>query len=106
MKDSALDLVGRLSALARLELSPAEAQEVAPHFRRILEAFRALERADLEGDEGSVSAAPRSSRLRADEPEPSLEREQLLGNAPEPLEGFYGIPQVIPSAPNRDRTGR
>jgi len=85
------DVLRRTAELARLELSEEELGALAPGFARILGAFEALSRWPLE-DAPATSPAPRS---RPDEPRPSLDRGALLARAPEPLDGFFGVPKTV-----------
>ena len=92
----------RTARLARLVLPDEELAELAPQFERILAAFRTLAR--FEGGAPSVGPEP-LGRARADEPQPSHSSERALANAPEPLEGFFGVPKTIGGASGSVRGG-
>ena len=91
--DDPLLAVRRAAELARLELTDEEAEALGPEFGRILAAFEALARWPLPDD--APPAAPDPGRTRPDEPRPSLPREDLLDRAPEPRDGFFGVPKTI-----------
>jgi len=91
------------AALARIALDDAALAELAPSFRRILEAFRVLQDADsatgATGDTGATgecdAAGPpgEPAAWRPDDPLEDAERAaRLLARAPAPVDGFYGVP--------------
>ncbi len=88
-------LVDEMAALARLDVSPAEAAALGPQFASILKQFEGLARLDLEGVPPLVSLSGNANVLRADVPEPSLEPERILANAPERVEDFYRVPKTV-----------
>ncbi len=95
MESSELELVRRTAALARIDISEVEARTIAPQFARILEHFKALEEVDVEHAEPMTLASTQCDVTRADEVRESLSREDLLANAPNPEDGFYGVPKTI-----------
>lgn len=97
--ESAVELVRRTARLARLRVSPAEAERLGAEFARILDAFRVLEEVDVDGLEETSAQAVGTAELRADEHAPSLPRERLLAAAPRPHEGFYAVPRTVGGAP-------
>jgi len=87
--------VERALRLARLSVTPLEGQRFAAEFERVLASFSELARIDVRGVEPLASPSPRSDVFRDDLPQPSVERERLLANAPQPLDGFFGVPKTI-----------
>ena len=89
-------LVQRTALLARLAISDADAAPLAADFARILDAFATLTQTDVRGVEawvGPTSAI--AGPLRADLPAAPLDAAELLLRAPEPIDGFYGVPKTI-----------
>jgi len=88
------NLVRKVSYLARLGLSEDEVERLARHFQRVLEYVRMLE--ELPNiDDNFVSGFVISTSLRDDLIEKSLERNDVIRNAPE-TDGIYiVIPRVI-----------
>ncbi len=100
------DEVRHVAKLARLALTPAEAEEAAVQLGRILEYMELL--GELDGDEGdeatrlpadlsggagsSPSPAP---PLRPDEPGPTLTRQQALADAPKTDGETFLVPPVL-----------
>lgn len=95
MDASELDLVRRTAALARIDISELEARTIAPQFARILGHFKALEEVDVEHAEPMIGATRQRDVTRPDEVRESFPRESLLANAPDPEDGFYGVPKTI-----------
>lgn len=87
----------RMASLARIELTGAEAAELAPQLARILEAFEVLARQG--GAAPSSASAAAEGRLRPDALAPCLERDRLLANAPEAHAGFFAVPRTLGGAP-------
>lgn len=101
--DREIETVRHVAALARIALDESELHAHAAQFRRILEHFEVLTGLDVEGVEPSAGARQTSSRpgdlpperLRDDLPRPSTDRAALLALAPEPIDGFYGVPKTV-----------
>lgn len=88
------ELLLRTARLARLSLDPARVDRLAEDFARILEAFQGLAAVDV--DEGAPAEAPEACAApREDAPRPTLDRAELLANAPEPAGEFFGVPKTV-----------
>lgn len=93
----------RLAALARLDLVPDEARALGGQLAGLLEAFRALESASVEGVAPMLTPAdddPDSGGLREDRPVPGLAREALLERAPRTAGDpprYFRAPAAIPA---------
>ncbi|MCP3917943.1 MAG: Asp-tRNA(Asn)/Glu-tRNA(Gln) amidotransferase subunit GatC [bacterium] len=102
MEGPDVDLVLETAALARLEVDAGEARTLGPQFAAILKHFEVLSELDVEGVE-PTSVVSTELQVRTDEVRPSMPRDALVGNAPDPREGFYGVPRAIPK---RDAGGQ
>jgi aspartyl-tRNA(Asn)/glutamyl-tRNA(Gln) amidotransferase subunit C len=60
----------------------------------ILEAVGKVAELDLDGVEPTAHPLDLVNVLAQDEPRPSLSREEALANAPDPEDGFFGVPAV------------
>ncbi len=91
----AIETVRATARLARLELAPERAAELAPQFARILEAFGSLAALGLGG--GTAPAAPLEARdvTRADVARPGLAREDFLAAAPERTDEHLRVPRAV-----------
>ncbi|MEE2777929.1 MAG: Asp-tRNA(Asn)/Glu-tRNA(Gln) amidotransferase subunit GatC [Acidobacteriota bacterium] len=84
------DEVRRIARLARLHLGPDEVETFVPQLGQILDYFDQLNQYD-----GLKEVSDPSASLEAaDEPRPSMPRQELLRNAPETLDAFVLVPQV------------
>ena len=81
-----------VAKLARLELSDDEVAAMASELSGILEHVDRISELDLVGVEPTTHVIALSNVLRADEPRPSLERDQALSNAPDPADGAFRVP--------------
>lgn len=87
--------VEHVALLARLELSEEEKERYTHELNQILEHFEALQKLDTENVPPTSHAIPMTNVLREDEPRPSLPREEVLQNAPDPAEGCFRVPRVV-----------
>ena len=83
-----------VARLARLELVGDEVEEMRQQLSAILEAVGKVAELDLEGVEPTAHPLDLVNVLAQDEPRPSLPREEALANAPDPEDGFFGVPAV------------
>jgi aspartyl-tRNA(Asn)/glutamyl-tRNA(Gln) amidotransferase subunit C len=87
--------VARIAALARLSVSDAEADRLAVELEAVLAHAEQLAGVDTEGVPPTSHPALLATPLRDDVPEPPLDPERALANAPE-REGFaFVVPRVI-----------
>ena len=96
-----LDLVRKLAALSHLSLTDEECAGFTEDLERILEYAESLQALDTEGVEPTSHALLEKglegeASLRADEPRPGLDRERLLGGAPDSGDGLFKVPRVLP----------
>ena len=83
-----------VARLARLELPEAELERMREQLSAILEAVGKVAELDLEGVEPTAHPLDLVNVLAEDEPRPSLPRGEALANAPDPEDGFFGVPAV------------
>ena len=81
-----------MARLARLELSDEEVDRMAAELSKVLDHIEAIRELDLEGVPPTSHVIDVVNVLRADEPEPSLPRDIVLAQAPEPLHDGFGVP--------------
>jgi aspartyl-tRNA(Asn)/glutamyl-tRNA(Gln) amidotransferase subunit C len=87
--------VERVAALARLSLSDAEADRLAVELEAILVYAEQLSQLATEGIPPTSHPLALETPLREDVPEPPLDPERALANAPE-RDGFaFVVPKVI-----------
>lgn len=81
-----------MARLARLELNDEEVDRMAAELSKVLDHIEAIRELDLEGVPPTSHVIDVVNVLRADEPEPSLPRDIVLAQAPEPLNDGFGVP--------------
>ena len=92
------DDVLRVATLARLELSDDEAERMAAELAQILEHVAALQALDTEGTVPTAHAIPLATPLRPDTPDPGLDVDLALSNAPRREGDAFAVPKVIEDA--------
>ena len=83
-----------VAKLARLELTDDEVVRFQEQLSAILEAVGKVSELDLEGIPPTSHPLALRNVLAEDEPAPSLSLEDALKNAPDPEDGFFGVPPV------------
>ena len=83
-----------VAALARLEIPADEIERLREQLGAILEAVGKVSELDLDGVEPTSHPLDLVNQWAADEPRPSLSREEALANAPDPAEGSFRVPAV------------
>jgi aspartyl-tRNA(Asn)/glutamyl-tRNA(Gln) amidotransferase subunit C len=90
--------VDRIAALARLELTDEERTRFATQLSAILGYADQVQQADTSGVSADPSTLP-VARLRDDDLAPSLDRGEVLGQAPaaDRTAGLFKVPRVLGS---------
>ncbi len=83
---------GDLEALARIDLDPEERDRLRLQLDRILGFLHKIAEVDTGSGTEEVSSTVLPS---ADEPHECLEREEVLGQAPDRENGYFRVPPVI-----------
>lgn len=88
--------IKHLQRLARLELDDDEVNAIAEQLGRIVEWVETLQSADTDGvpPTGLIAHTDRE-HLREDEVTPGLDRDTVLGQAPDADGPFFRVPRVI-----------
>jgi aspartyl-tRNA(Asn)/glutamyl-tRNA(Gln) amidotransferase subunit C len=88
------DQVLHVARLARLELSEEDVERFGEQLSAILEAVGKVAELDLEDVQPTSHPLELANVFGEDEPQPSLTRDEALANAPDPEDGFFGVPAV------------
>jgi aspartyl-tRNA(Asn)/glutamyl-tRNA(Gln) amidotransferase subunit C len=83
-----------VARLARLELSAEEVERMREQLSAILEAVGKVSQLDLSSVEPTAHPLDLVNVLADDVPRPCLTVEEALANAPDPEDGFFGVPAV------------
>ncbi|MGH8946751.1 MAG: Asp-tRNA(Asn)/Glu-tRNA(Gln) amidotransferase subunit GatC [Acidimicrobiia bacterium] len=89
--------IAHVARLARLALSPDELEFYKTQLGVILEHAARVQ--TLEGEPHAVSAHPLRlvNVYRDDQERPSLDRDEVLAQAPESIDGYFAVPPVMES---------
>ncbi|MCY4270207.1 MAG: Asp-tRNA(Asn)/Glu-tRNA(Gln) amidotransferase subunit GatC [Gammaproteobacteria bacterium] len=87
--------IDKIATLARLRVSPAEADEVATRIGGILALIDRMQSVDTAGVEPLAHPLDAVQRLRADEVTETDRRDELLALAPSSRDGLFLVPKVI-----------
>ena len=83
-----------VARLARLELSDEEVERMREQLSAILEAVGKVAELDLASVQPTAHPLDLVNVLADDVPRPCLTVEEALANAPDPEDGFFGVPAV------------
>jgi aspartyl-tRNA(Asn)/glutamyl-tRNA(Gln) amidotransferase subunit C len=86
-----------IAALANLELDPSETETFARQLGDIIDYAAQVQQVDTAGVPPTASVLSRHPSDRADEVRPSLERDEVMSNAPDASRdaGLFKVPRVI-----------
>ncbi len=87
--------IDKIAALARLRVSPAEADEVTTRIGEILAMIDRMLAVDTSGVEPLAHPLDAAQRLRADEVTEANRADELLPLAPSSRDGLFLVPKVI-----------
>ena len=87
--------VRHIARLARIAVSDAEVEALAPELNNILGWVEQLGEVDTEGVEPLTAVIDQKLRMRDDAVTDGDRRDAVLANAPEGQHGFFAVPKVI-----------
>jgi aspartyl-tRNA(Asn)/glutamyl-tRNA(Gln) amidotransferase subunit C len=87
--------VEHVAELARLELTSAEKEQFIAQLNSILTYIEKLNELDTRDVEPTSHVLPMSNVFRDDEVRPSMDRTEVLRNAPEESHFFFKVPRII-----------
>lgn len=90
-----IDRVRQIGVLSRIELTDAQARELAGQLGAIVEYFGKLNQLDTDGVEPMVHAVEAHNVLADDTPGESLSPAEALANAPARDGDFFKVPKVL-----------
>ena len=91
--------VAHVAALARLALTEEELERYTEQLARVLDHAADVAALDLSGVAPTAHPLPVENVLRADEPRPCLDRDEVLAAAPEVLDGRFAVPRMLDGEP-------
>lgn len=91
--------VTHVARLARLALTDQELDRFTTQLAAVLEHAADIEALDIEGVPPTAHPLPLTNVLRPDVPRPSLDRDEVLSQAPEVEADRFRIPRILGEAP-------
>ncbi|GAA4051530.1 Asp-tRNA(Asn)/Glu-tRNA(Gln) amidotransferase subunit GatC [Parerythrobacter jejuensis] len=94
------ETVAKIASLARIQMTDAELEKMAPELNNILAWVEQLGEVDTSDVEPMTAVIPNTLRLRDDvvDADPLTGggvQDKVLANAPASEHGFFGVPKVI-----------
>ncbi|MFZ8966657.1 MAG: Asp-tRNA(Asn)/Glu-tRNA(Gln) amidotransferase subunit GatC [Ilumatobacteraceae bacterium] len=89
------ETVAKVARLARLHLNDEEVDRMTSQLAGMLEHFRDVDALDLANVEPLNQPIPLSNVMRDDVEVPSLDRDEVLANAPAAQDGRFRVPPII-----------
>ncbi len=90
-----IDEVRKVATLARLDLAQEELERYRGQLDAILDYMAAIGELDLTGVEPTFQGVPMAAPLRADQPQPSLARDEALRAAPATEANGFAVQKVM-----------
>jgi aspartyl-tRNA(Asn)/glutamyl-tRNA(Gln) amidotransferase subunit C len=87
--------VKKVASLARIAISDADADRLAPELNNILSWIEQLGEVDTSSVEPMTAVIPNTLRLRDDVVTEGGQRDAILANAPQGEHGFFTVPKVV-----------
>lgn len=95
MPEISRDEVAHLATLARIDLSEAELDHLAPQLSVILDSIASIAEVAAADIPPTSHAVPLTNVFRDDVPRPSLTAEQALSGAPESEQQRFAVPRIL-----------
>jgi aspartyl-tRNA(Asn)/glutamyl-tRNA(Gln) amidotransferase subunit C len=95
MPDITREEVAHLADLARIDLSDAELDHLAPQLAVILDSIASIREAAADDVPPTSHALPLTNVFRSDEVRPGLTAEQALAGAPEVEQQRFSVPRIL-----------
>ena len=89
------DDVKEVAELARLEFAPDEIEEFRSQFENILKFISKLDELDIQDVKPTTHVLDISTPMRDDVVQDWITQDEAMKNAPQPEDGFFGVPKVI-----------
>jgi aspartyl-tRNA(Asn)/glutamyl-tRNA(Gln) amidotransferase subunit C len=93
------DEVAHVAHLARLELTEAELDSFTPQLAAVLDHAADVEALDVSGIPPTAHPLPLANVFRPDVETSSLDRDEVLEQAPEAESGQFRVPPILGEAP-------
>lgn len=89
------DVVAKVSRLARLDPSPEEIERLTEQLGDVLAHFADIDALDLADIEPMTQPVPLRNVFRDDVVDQVLDRDEVLAEAPDALDGRFAVPPIV-----------
>jgi aspartyl-tRNA(Asn)/glutamyl-tRNA(Gln) amidotransferase subunit C len=89
------EVVAKVSRLARLDLTPDEIERTTAQLADMLDHFADIDALDLSDVEPMTQPYPLVNVMRDDVEAPVLDRDEVLAEAPDAIDGRFRVPPII-----------
>ncbi len=89
------DEVRHIARLARVGLSDDEMPRLQSQLSQILDYFRRLQEVDTENIPPTAQTLAMHNVMRDDEPQPSIDKEEVLANAPQREDDHFRVRAIL-----------
>lgn len=93
------DDVAHVARLARLDVTDEELERFTEQLGDILDHAAEVAALDTEGVAPTAHPLPLQNVLRPDDVQPSLDRDEVLAQAPSAEDGLFRVPRILGEAP-------
>jgi aspartyl-tRNA(Asn)/glutamyl-tRNA(Gln) amidotransferase subunit C len=93
------ETVAHVARLARLAVTDVELETFTTQLGAVLDHAADIEKLDTADVPPTAHPLPLENVLRADEVEPSLDRDEVLGQAPSAEDDRFRVPRILGEAP-------
>lgn len=90
--------IAKVAALARIALTAEELDEYGRQLGDILEHAERVQALDTDGVAPTSHPLTMTNAFRPDEVTPSLDRDEILGQAPDAVDGYFRVPRILDTA--------
>ena len=87
--------VEHVAHLARLNLTEAETLEMTRDMEAIINFADQINALEITDAAPTAHIIPINNVFRSDEMKPSMDRDKLLGNAPNQQDGCFSVPKIV-----------
>ena len=90
--------IARGAGLARLALTSEQLELYQQQLPMILDHAALVQSLDTDGVPPTAHPLPMVNAFRADEIQPGLDRDEILAQAPDAVDGYFRIPRILDEA--------
>jgi len=90
--------IAKVARLARIALTDEQLAEYGVQLDQILDFAQRVQALPTDGVPPTAHPMPMTNAFRPDEVEPSLDRGEVLAQAPDAVDGYFRVPRILDEA--------